>query len=87
MEIGCDAYVKHKLDIKVGELVKEVDDIMELLVEDKQAAWTILSTAVAHQLDYSLTLQYPTAMLEGAAALDARMWQALEQLAGQDRIP
>ena len=87
VEIGCDAFVKHKLDIKVAELVKEVDDIMELLAEDKQAAWTILSTAVAHQLDYSLTLQYPTDMLEGAAALDARIWQALEQLAGQERIP
>ena len=29
---------------------------MELLAEDEQAAWTILSTAVAHQLDFSLNL-------------------------------
>ena len=60
---------------------------MELLTEDEQAAWTILSTAVAHQLDFSLNLQFPTDILERAAAFEARIWRALEQLAGQDLIP
>ena len=42
---------------------------------------------MAHQLDYSLTLQYPSDMLECATRVDARLWQALEQPAGQHRIP
>ena len=65
----------------------EVDSVMSVLQEDNQSAWVILSTALAHQLDYSLTLQYPSDMLEVAAELDARIWAALEQVAGQPHIP
>ena len=41
---------------------------------------------MAHQLDYSLTLQYPSDMEECASMVDARLWAALEQLAGQPHI-
>jgi hypothetical protein len=61
--------------------------VMHLLRADSQAAWVILSTAMAHQLDYSLTLQYPSDMLACATAVDARLWAALEQLAAQPCIP
>ena len=44
-------------------------------------------TSLSHTLDYSLTLQYPSDVQEAAAELDARLWRALEQLAGQPRIP
>ena len=60
---------------------------MHLLRDDCQAAWVILSTAMAHQLDYSLTLQYPSDVLECAEMVDARIWSALEQLSGQLQIP
>ena len=59
---------------------------MHLLRDDPQAAWVLLSSAHAHQLDYSLTLQYPSDMREGAKMLDNRLWTALEQVSGQHHI-
>ena len=87
VEIGSDAFVKHKLAERVQEVIGQVDKVMDLLGNDPQAAWVLLSSAHAHQLDYSLTLQYPSDMLAGARALDARLWAALEQLSGQPHIP
>ena len=77
VEIGSDAFVKHSLRARVQEVIDQVDKVMHLLRDDPQAAWVLLSTAHAHQLDYSLTLQYPSDMLEGAEMLDARLWAAL----------
>ena len=85
--IGSDRYVQHMLLEEGKRICKEIDQVMRLLRADTQAAWVILSTAMAHQLDYSLTLQYPSDMLECATMVDARLWTALEQLAGQTRIP
>ena len=87
VEIGSNAYVKHSLRARVEEIIDQIDKVMHLLRDDPQAAWVLLSTAHAHQLDYSLTLQYPSDMLEGAELLDARLWAALEQLSGQPDIP
>ena len=87
VEIGSNAYVKHSLRARVEEIIDQIDKVMHLLRDDPQAAWVLLSTAHAHQLDYSLTLQYPSDMLEGAELLDARLWAALEQLSGQPHIP
>ena len=72
---------------KATQLRKDIDKVMHLLRKDNQSAWVLLSTALSHQLDYSLTLQYPSDMLEVAAELDARLWAGLEQVAGQLRIP
>ena len=66
---------------------KQVDQVMHLLRNDSQVAWVILSNAMAHQLDYSLTLQYPSDVLECAKAVDDRMWAAMGQLASQPCIP
>ena len=52
--IGSDAYVRHMLGQVASRVCKEVDQVMHLLRKDSQAAWIILSTAMAHQLDYSL---------------------------------
>ena len=60
---------------------------MSLLKNDKHAAWVVLSTSLAQTLDYSITFQYPSDVLEAAAGLDARLWRGLEQLAGHPRIP
>ena len=86
VEIGSDAYVKHSLGERVQEVVNQVDKVMNLLRNDPQAAWVLLSSAHAHQLDYNLSLQYPTDMLEGAKTMDARLWAALEQVSGQPHI-
>ena len=84
--IGSDEYVRSMLKREGERLCSEIDKMMHLLRDDCQAAWVILSTAMAHQLDYSLTLQYPTDVLECAKMVDARIWAALEQLAGQPTI-
>ena len=84
--IGCTAYVKHMLKQEALRICKEIDQVVHLLRADNQAAWIILSSAMAHQLDYSLTLQYPSDVLECAATVDAAIWGALEKLAGQPQI-
>ena len=71
MFIGSDRYVQHMLLEEGKRICKEIDQVMRLLRADSQAAWVILSTAMAHQLDYSLTLQYPCDMLECATMVDA----------------
>ena len=62
--IGSDAYVRHMLKKEAERICGEIDQVMHLLRKDSHAAWILLSTAMAHQLDYSLTLQYPSDMLE-----------------------
>ena len=52
-------------------LKEEVDKVMKLLKDNHQAAWVLLSTSLSKQLDFSLTLQYPSDMLEPAAEMDA----------------
>ena len=87
VEIGSPGFVKHMLRQRLMRLEGEIDNIMSLLKNDKQAAWVVLSSSLAHTLDYTLTLQYPSDVLEAAAQLDAKLWISLEQLAGQPRIP
>ena len=59
---------------------------MDLLCDDHQAAWCLISATIAHQLDYSISLQYPSDVKEAARRLDNKSWSALEQIAGQ-RVP
>ena len=58
MAIGSNADVKHKMEKQVEKLSEEVDKVMNLLKDEHQAAWTLLSTSLSQQLDYSLSLQY-----------------------------
>ena len=52
------------------QICSEMDKVMQLLLKNSQAAWILMSTAMAHQLDYNLTLQYPGDMLESANMVD-----------------
>ena len=54
VEIGSDAFVKHKLEERVQEVIGQVDKVMDLLADDPQAAWALLPSAYARQMDYSL---------------------------------
>ena len=85
--IGTSQYVKHILKEKVEKLGQDTDKAMDLLEEDRHAAWVLLSTSLSQQLDYLLTLQYPSDMMEAATAMDNKLWGALEKLDGQARIP
>ena len=85
--IGTQAYVQHILKVKIDELKQDLDKVMDLLEGDNHSAWVLLSTSLSQQLDYLLTLQYPSDILEAAGSMDGKLWAALEKLAGQTRIP
>ena len=84
--LGSPEYVRHKLRGEAERICTEIDKVMHLLRNDLQSAWAILSSALAHQLDYSLSLQYPSDSLECAQIVDGRIWSAMEQLADQPHI-
>ena len=84
--LGSPEYVRHKLRGEADRICTEIDKVMHLLRNDLQSAWAILSSALAHQLDYSLSLQYPSDSLECAQIVDGRIWSAMEQLADQPHI-
>ena len=77
----------HVLGEKVEELGKDVAKVMEFLKADHHIAWVLLSASFSQQLDYLLTLQYPSDMRWAAESMDAKLWEVLEHLAGQERIP
>ena len=85
--IGSSAYVKHKLAEKVKQLCDDADKTMTLLKDDHQTAWVMLSRSLSQQMDYLLTMQYPSDTLEAASLMDSRIWAALGRLAGQSHIP
>ena len=85
--IGSPEYVEYTLGEKVEELCQDVDKVMDLLKDDLHAAWVLLSTSLSQQLDYLLTLQYPSDMMGPARAMEAKLWEMLEHVAGQPRIP
>ena len=66
----CHKYVQHMLRKQAEQICSEMDKVMQLLLKNSQAAWILMSTAMAHQLDYNLTLQYPGDMLESANMVD-----------------
>ena len=63
-------YVQHMLRKQAEQICSEMDKLMQLLLKNSQAAWILMSTAMAHQLGYNLTLQYPGDMLESANMVD-----------------
>ena len=85
--IGSPEYVEYILGEKVEELRGDVDKVMALLEDHHHAAWVLLSTSFSQQLDYLLTLQYPSDMEGPARNMEAKLWEVLEHLAGQPRIP
>ena len=79
--LGSPEYVRHKLRGEADRICTEIDKVMHLLRNDLQSAWAILSSALAHQLDYSLSLQYPSDSLE-CAQITATSNAVLAFLAG-----
>ena len=75
--IGSKGFVDHFLGSKIKQLSNEMDKVMEILKDDNQAAWVLLLTSLAHQLDYSLTLQYPRDIIPFASNLDNHIWSIL----------
>ena len=49
--IGTKRYVQSRLQGKVEKLSGDIDQVMDLLQQDSQAAWTLLSCSLSSQLD------------------------------------
>ena len=49
--IGSKQFVQHCLSLKVDKLIAEVDKVVELFQEDKQAVWSLFSASISQQFD------------------------------------
>ena len=54
----------------------------QLLGDDRQAMWNLLSSSITHKLGYHLALQYPSDMLPVAEEVDNVLWGMLEHATG-----
>ena len=68
--IGSNEFVRHMLMEKVREISKSADMACQVLHNDSQALWAILRSSLAQQLDYHLSLCYPSDIKSAATHLD-----------------
>ena len=61
-----------------------VSKTCDLLAEDLQAKWTMLTASVAQKLSYSLSLQYPSDIRAAATRLDNVLWEMMNKATGLD---
>ena len=76
--VGCDEYVKYMLDKEVDEIASQVHRVQQVLSGESQAMWAVLSSSLAHKLDWHLTLSYPSDISHAAERLDGILWSVLE---------
>ena len=80
--VGYGRYVKHHLSLKVKEVAREVEQILEVLQDEGQAIWTVARSSTIMKLDYHLALCYPTDMVEAAKEMDRLLKRLLECASG-----
>ena len=80
--VGTDDYVTIMLDRKVDEIEKNVNQVVEILHQDKQALWTVLRSSIQHQFGYWLMLVHPSLIQVAARRVDTIMVRVLETLLG-----
>ena len=80
--VGHRSYVQHWLGEKTEEILEVVEKTCDLLPDDLQAKWTLLTSSVAQKMSYSLSLQYPSDMLEAARNMDDILWSMMERATG-----
>ena len=54
--IGSKGYVNNFLQQKVDKFSADVSKVMDLLKDDRHAAWNVLSTLLSQQFDHSISL-------------------------------
>ena len=64
------------------EITEVVTKTCDLLEQDLQAKWTMLTASVAQKLSYSLSLQYPSDIRAAASRLDKVLWDMMEKATG-----
>ena len=77
--IGSSEYVSTMLEAKAEEVVQEVEEITEILGADSQALWVVLHRSIAHNMDYHLSLSYPSDIRPIAEYLDSVLWSMMER--------
>ena len=80
--IGSPAYISNYLGGIVEEITEVVNKTCNLLEEDLQAKWTLLTASVSQKLSYSLSLQYPSDIREAARQLDTVLWEMMQKATG-----
>ena len=64
------------------EITEVVTKTCDLLEQDMQAKWTMLTASVAQKLSYSLSLQYPSDIRAAATRLDTVLWEMMQKATG-----
>ena len=80
--IGTPAYVSNFMDKVAEEITEVVMNTCDLLEQDLQAKWTMLTASVAQKLSYSLSLQYPSDIIAVAKRLDTVLWDMMQKATG-----
>ena len=80
--IGSPAFISNYLNTIVEENTEVVSKTCDLLEQDLQAKWTMLTASVAQKLSYSLSLQYPSDIRAAAARLDTALWEMMQKATG-----
>ena len=54
--VGEPEFVKHHLSLKVQEVEREVNEVLEVLQGEGQAIWTVIRSSTLMKMDYHLSL-------------------------------
>ena len=68
------AWVKWWLSQKIQTLVHSKERVCNLLQNDKQALWNLLSLSFSKKMDYLAALVYPTDFLQASEDFDNLVW-------------
>ena len=77
--VGSKAYVRHHLNLKVIEVTREVEQVLETLEGEGQSIWTVARASTLMKLDYHISLCYPSDMEEAAREMDNLLWRMMEK--------
>ena len=80
--IGSDTWVKWWMNQKVDELSATKEKACNILKEDKQALFTLLSLSFSKKLDNHSALVYPSNFAPAAERFDHIVWSYLEAATG-----
>ena len=80
--MGSDPYVRHMLQKKVEEVAEGAEKACSALEGEKQGLWTVQRSSLSQQLDYWLSLCYPSDIREAARHLDFVLWGVLQKATG-----
>ena len=76
--VGEPRFVQHQLSLKVQDVAREVQEVLEVLQGEGQAIWTVIRSSTIMKLDYHLSLCYPSDMAEAASEMDQLLHNMLE---------